>query len=95
MLNMLYVLLIGAMGGSVLTLALCELFYRKKLQDTEDHWSITFHSTIAEWAEFYKAEVKRWQSQTTILVNRAANEAAQATNDLWRGKKADKPKPSN
>lgn len=95
MLNALYILLIGFMAGIIPTILYCEYFYRKRLQDIEDHWTITFNNSTTEWSNFYKAEVKRWQTQTAELVEQAAHDAARATNELWRGKKIEKPKPSN
>ncbi len=95
MLNVIYILLIGFIAGIIPTIICCELLYKKRIQDVEDYWATTFNNSTMEWEKFYKAEAKRWKGQTAVLVEQAATDAARATNDLWRGKKTEKPKPSN
>ncbi len=93
--NTLYVLLIGFMAGIIAAIVFCELLYRKRIQDIEDHWLATLNKSSVEWSTFYHAEVKRWTAATEILIEDAAHDAARRTDELWRGKKTEKPKPSN
>jgi tRNA(Leu) C34 or U34 (ribose-2'-O)-methylase TrmL len=93
--NLLCAFIIGLEVGVIGSLLVFSYVIKRKNERQDSYWQNIAIKNHEEWQDFYHAEVKRWKENTTILIQQAADEATDRTNDAWRGKTKQKKKPED